>query len=423
MGNILNFRKHFDQLIELLAPYEGMWNQEILEDYPLHMKPYNQTWLDELNSLTKEQLWKFDCFLDTTHLKNQEMVDLATKLKELVKIDSFNIDEGKEFPDWAFRRVKEKKRHEITLITSLIDNLQNSHEFSHTTDIGGGVGHLARILAHYFGISTKTIDIEKSFQESGKKRAKAYPLPAGAKDLEFINMNFIGEKDEAMMSGVFSKNSLTLGLHTCGPLANALIETHIKRETKSLLNFGCCYLKMNPETDVNVSKYAKNNNSLKLKKWALTMASRGYSSMNFNQYLLKERVKSFRYSLQLLINEIMGYSHFTSVGDGKSREYWGDFAPYALRRLKALNITHNYDEKSLNEFYESEAVKNEVRKMYLANIMRWQFGRCLEHYILTDRCLLLEEAGQKVELKELFNEDLSPRNIGILAHSNFPPKS
>jgi len=415
MGNVLNFREHFDQLTELLTPYEGMWNQEILEDYPRHMAPYDQSWLDELNSLTKEQLWKFDCFLDTTNLKNQEMIELASKLKSQMKLESFDTKDQRDFPDWAFRKVKEKKRHEISLITALIDNLNKSKNFSHTTDIGGGVGHLARILSHYFGIKTKTIDIDPNFQKSGKQRAKAYPLPAGAADLEFINMNFIGEKDESIMNDVFSKDSLTLGLHTCGPLANALIETHIHKGTKSLLNFGCCYLKMNPDTDVNLSNYSKTNKSLKLKKWALTMASRGYSSMDFNQYLLKERVKSYRYSLQLLMNKIMGHSHFASVGDGKAREYWGDFGPYALKRLEALGIEHDFNETTLHDFYESVEIKNEVKMMYLANIIRWQFGRCLEHYILTDRCLLLEEAGQKVELKELFDEDLSPRNIGILA--------
>ncbi|OUR99907.1 hypothetical protein A9Q84_02435 [Halobacteriovorax marinus] len=415
MGNVLNFKQHFDQLTEFLKPYEGMWNEELLDDYPRHMAPYQDSWIDELSALSKEQLWRFDCFLETEHIQNPEILELSKKRKDLIELEQFKIYEKKSYTEWAFKKVKEKKRHEISLITSLITELNDDHSFSHTTDIGGGVGHLARILAHYCGIKTKTIDIEADFQKSGIKRANAYPLPKGANDLEFINMNFIGDKDQEIMKNVFSKDSLTLGLHTCGPLANALIETHITMGTKILLNFGCCYLKMNPETDVNLSQYAKQGNHLKLKKWALTMASRGYTSMNFNEYLLKERVKSFRYSLQLLLNKIVGKSHFVSVGDGHSREYWGDFSDYAMKRLKVLNLDSGYNEELLTEFYEDADIKKEVKRMYLGNILRWQFGRCLEHYILTDRCLLLEEAGQSVELKELFDEELSPRNIGILA--------
>ena len=54
--------------------------------------------------------------------------------------------------------------------------------------------------------------------------------------------------------------------------------------------------------------------------------------------------------------------------------------------------------------------------MFLANIIRWQFGKAVEHALLTDRCLYLEENGFDVEMAEYFDSDLSPRNIGILAH-------
>ena len=34
--------------------------------------------------------------------------------------------------------------------------------------------------------------------------------------------------------------------------------------------------------------------------------------------------------------------------------------------------------------------------MFLANIIRWQFGKAVEHALLTDRCLYLEEKGFQV---------------------------
>ncbi len=411
----MNYKEHFNRLTEFLTPYEPLWNREILENYPETMTVYRQSWLDDLAKLSKEELWKFDCFGQTDKLENASLIKMMESLKELTKLDFFTYSKEREFPDWAFRKVKEKKRHEITLITAFINDLEKKSPHSHTIDIGGGVGHLARVLAHYYGIRTKSIDINKEFQEIGEKRSKAFPLPDGASDLEFIHMNFLGESDAKKMKSVFTGDSLTLGLHTCGTLANSIIETHIRMRTKSLLNFGCCYLKMNPEEDTNLSNHSRENKNLDLSRWALTLASRGYTSMDFKQYLLKERVKSFRYSLQLLLNKIHGGPNFISVGDSHSREYWGEFSGYAAKKLSALDINHTYQLEDLQNFYESTETQEKVKEMYLGNILRWQFGRALEHYILTDRCLVLEEAGFKVQMKELFNESLSPRNIGIFS--------
>jgi len=411
----LNYKEHFNRLTEFLSPYEPLWNREILENYPQTMEVYNTAWIEDLAQLSKEDLWKFDCFADTEKLQDKSLAQMMNSLTDLTKLDFFTYSSKRNFPDWAFRKVKEKKRHEITLITALINDIQNSSHHSHTTDIGGGVGHLARVLAHYYGVKTKTIDINKEFQISGEKRAKSFPLPEGANELEFINMNFLGESDAKKMKSVFPEDSLTLGLHTCGTLANAVIETHIKMKTKSLLNFGCCYLKMNPDSDTNLSKYSKENKNLYLSNWALTLASRGYASMDFKQYLLKERVKSFRFTLQLILDDIFGGPHFISVGDSHSREYWGEFSDYAYKKLSNLKIDHDYDLKKLQDFYDNTDTQKKVKEMYLGNIIRWQFGRALEHYILTDRCLVLEEAGLKVQMKELFNESLSPRNIGIFS--------
>lgn len=411
----MNFKEHFNRLTAFLSQYYDIWSKELLEDYPEVMDDFDPSWLESLRSLSKEELWKFDCFSDTTNIKNESLIEMVQTLKELTKLSKFSDYPKKKFPDWAFRKVKEKKRHEITLITSLINHLNKEHSFSHTTDIGGGVGHLSRVLAHYYGVKTKTIDIEESFQTIGKKRAKAFPLPEGANSLEFIHMDFLGEKDPEKMKEVFSTDSLTLGLHTCGPLANALIDTHIKMNTKSLLNFGCCYLKMKSEVDVNLSNHSKENPNLKFTRWGLTIASRGYASMNFEEYHLKERVKSYRYTFHLLVNEIKGVNTFLTVGDCHPREYWGDFSDYAMKKLTQLNIEHSKSKQDLDDFISDPIISRKVEDLYLANVIRWQFGRALEHYILTDRCLVLEESGYKVEMKELFDEELSPRNIGILA--------
>ena len=49
------------------------------------------------------------------------------------------------------------------------------------------------------------------------------------------------------------------------------------------------------------------------------------------------------------------------------------------------------------------------------NIIRWQFGRAIELWILLDRACYLQENKNEVIIGEYFDENISPRNIGIYA--------
>jgi len=56
-----------------------------------------------------------------------------------------------------------------------------------------------------------------------------------------------------------------------------------------------------------------------------------------------------------------------------------------------------------------------VGQMITAGLIRNALGRALEIYLLLDRAIYLEEQGYKVKVEEFFDEELSPRNIGITA--------
>jgi hypothetical protein len=42
-------------------------------------------------------------------------------------------------------------------------------------------------------------------------------------------------------------------------------------------------------------------------------------------------------------------------------------------------------------------------------------GPLVEHIVLLDRCIAISELGYEASLKVLFNRDISPRNIAVLA--------
>ena len=84
-------------------------------------------------------------------------------------------------------------------------------------------------------------------------------------------------------------------------------------------------------------------------------------------------------------------------------------------KLNNLNIDHQLTASTIDNFFNDPQTIMKVRQMFLDNIIRWQTGRVIELYILYDRSLWLIENGFNVHMAEYFDEEISPRNIGILA--------
>lgn len=411
----MDFKQHFDNLHSFLSKYKNLWFEEVLNFYPSTLEHYPTSWINALDSMSQEQLWKFDCRQDFGKIDSSELFELTTLIRNLTslqkKTTGHNSSPLAPLPKWAYHRVNKKKRHEINQITNFIPPLKKRLKFDNIVDIGGGVGHLARTMAHYYSLDVISIDQNLELQKSGKQRLVKYPTPQTAKKVTFINQTF-GENIKNL-EGIFTKKSLTIGLHTCGPLANSHLKFGNHYQVAGIINFGCCYSKLCPTADINISKYAQVR-PMAFSEHSLTLATRGHGEITLKEYQLKERVKQFRYAFHLLHYYKLNLHEFISIGESSKENYWGKFSDFALAKLATAQITHHLAASDIDLFFNDIKIQKLIRKMFLSNLIRWQFGRVIEHYILTDRCLFLEESNYKVSMAEYFHEGLSPRNIGIL---------
>ena len=411
----MTFKSQALELAKLLNHTSKMWSDEIMNIYPVSLKAYPQDWIESLEQLNQAELYKIDCKIIIDKIKNTPIAMLMTEINELTQIPK--IAESPEIPleAWAFNGIKKKKEHEIQKITPFLKAWQNDVPFESIVDIGGGVGHLSRVLSHYHGIPTICLDQNSEFQNIGIERLKKYRRLPGAAEVEFVNLTFGSDNDPKKLNHIFKPTSLTLGLHTCGPLANILIETTIKQKNYGLLNFGCCYHRLNPDHDFPLSNFYKEEKLPRLNLYSLTLATRAHGPMSFDDYKTKERVKYYRYALHLFLMEQYQQTLFTEVGECPIKIYWEPFSHYIRGRLVELNIDHTFSDDDFNSFYHRDDIQKQLRVMFLCNIIRWQLGRALEVYLILDRCLYLEEKGYEVSCLQFFEEDISPRNIGISA--------
>lgn len=415
-------RQHLTHLHSFLKVWTDIWSLEVLDYTEKRLNEiYPQTWVEYLDQLPPEELWKIDARkMPLESIGEQSFKNFLSEIHELIQISKILPQQLDKLPTWATTSVTEKKQHEVQTLAQFfkqhpeLKNLQ-------LMDIGGGVGHLARIMGLYYGMNFTTIDQDRKLQETGLKRLNKYPHPENPGKIKFVHgvLPTITSQEELAKSEsrhLFCEHDFSIGLHTCGPLAVSHLKMAIEAQQKGVLNFGCCYYKMCHHQDTHLSEHARSI-PLDFTPFGLTLATRGHDEMSWNKYLLKERVKAFRYAIHLYLNEELGVNHIRSVGDSRPREYWGEFGPYAQAKLAKFDFPSTQSSKltatQLQKYFDSSITQKRIRKMYLQNIIRWRLGRPLELYLLRDRAAYLEENGKKSYVLEFFEEKLSPRNIGV----------
>lgn len=410
MPSALSLKDNYLKHLNFIQPYESIWNNEVLNSYPNSLDPYPSEWLEFLLNLPDTDLHQLDAFLDLTQIEQRPFIKLCEDLRNLVKIPKQEVN-SHNLPIKAFDKINDKKEYEIGILAPFIAEIYNREQLSQVIDIGSGVGNLARVLSSYFHIKTTCFEKDQYFHSLGKKYVEKYSTPQGLKNIEFKHIALDDWDKEAL--SLINPNSIVIGLHACGILSQRILETGYLKRPKYILNFGCCYLLMNPKNDLNLSFFAKQHPHY-ISYYGLTLATRHRTGFSFADFLFKKRVKSFRYTLQLFLYHEAGIRKFVSVGDSKPRDYQQDFAYYAQKKLKKLNLNLNISDKSLNDFFNNPVHQELVQRMFLADIIRTQFGRAVEHLILLDRSIYLEEQGYQVKLLTFFDEKTSPRNRGIL---------
>lgn len=408
MNNSFDYEKELCRTGEFLKKYQKIWSYEVLNEYPSGLSNFKPEWLDFLRGQSADKQWQIECRLGQFkgHLAN-----LFDEIIEHENLPSFNEDKDRKYPSWAFQKVNQKKEHEIKKIVSLIDQTLNINNLK-ILDIGGGAGHLARILALYHGANVTSLDTNEAFQNSGKIRLKKYPKPEGAGTLTFINHHFSTNNDQE--EKLFNESDLSLGLHTCGPLALSHLKTLDNNKKAKLINFGCCYQKLNIKSDTMLSNKAKTID-LHFTKYALTLATRGNLTISRSDFELKKRVKLYRAALHLYLSEHHNINTFETVGSSTAQTYRSDFSVYAKEKLPD-HLKDSVTDKTLNDFFNREDIQNTIMTIYLANIIRWQFSRCLEKYLLLDRVISLREKGHQAKLLQVFTAQISPRNIALVCN-------
>lgn len=408
----LGHQDHFQAVRNSLAPHESIWNHEVLHLNWQLGKVYPERWLEGILKLSEEEAFLFDTGKQTPDLA-PDLHQILSQLKILSRFKPLQAP-APVIDSKIFLHIKEKKVHEISNLIAAISLLSAPGTPTALVDIGGGVGHFARAVSNHLGSAVVSLDGNAEFQQLGALKLARKRRDEAPANVTFHNAMLDPTKVDSSTLEHFHNCPLSIGLHTCGNLSLAHFNYYLSSKQQQMINLGCCYNKLDGERDIHLSDFARKL-ALPFNHYALSLATRGYSKLTLKDYQLKKRVKLYRYGLHFLFESEYAQEFPTPVGECNTKIYWRPFSEYAQLKIKEAAYSPKLSETALNEFLQQKHIKAQIELMICADLIRWQFGRAIEAYILLDRAMLLEEANQKVSLVEVFDETISPRNIAVIA--------
>ena len=282
----MDYQKRFEEIRGFLKSHTYLHELELLERFEEDLSPIYKGWSDELCTLSFDQLRAIENNYETNFIKDSGLYDFIKKAEVLSIIEKRNF-ESSSIDENIKRKMNQKKVHEISKIKTLLkDSAQKL-----IIDIGSGAGHLSSALVSDSRESI-CIDSNKDFQKMGEEKLKRWS-PKTLQNIKFITKEI---KNRNELSQYINDETLFIGLHSCGPLSSTLVELN----PNHLLNFSCCYHKL--ENEYNLSKRAKES-PLWFTNHAKTSAAKGHAFLTEDDFKNKIIVKRFRYTLHYFLKE------------------------------------------------------------------------------------------------------------------------
>lgn len=410
----MNHKKRLHEIYDFLKSYEAIWQKEIMLLYPDPLVDYPAEWIEDLARIRdKESIIRLEKKDVGGLLKDPELIAFHKRIDELSELDQRPDAPPLPVDFKTFLYMIPKKQHEVTHLAPIVNKVYKEIQAVKVVDIGGGIGILAQTLNRTYGLKVQSLDLDPVMQKTGDDRQRK-ESPEGQK-VEYHNVTV--DAGDITFNRLLDHKTITLGLHTCGDLANHQLRASVRNKVPAIINFGCCYHKLEGiEGSENISEEAQNLEApLEMSHFALTLSARAHRKMDDKDYDLKMKVKLYRYAIHMLLHDEYGFRKLVTLGNSNPKLYDESFGTYVQEQFRRVNITAKHSKDALDAWFMNGERQELIWKMLAAGLIRNWLGRLLELYILLDRVCYLEENGYDAKILEFFDESTSPRNIGILA--------
>ncbi len=376
IAKMFDLVQKYEKIETFLGPYNELWDGEILNEFPRIYGSPIEKWAKLYQELSCSE--KAERLSNYSPLNDSDHQELLSQINELIKLPQSDIVDSSRI-----YKVNEKKSHEIHQIL----NFYKNKKITNLYDFAGGVGHTSEQLSKNLNICCHCLDIDKNLIETGIQRTQ--------------EVHFHHYEIHPNMKLSLELPADILALHCCGDLSQNLVDYFPSSNAKSLLNLGCCYHKIDNHSFCHQARY---------------LATRSHGMTSEEDIKEREQFKTYRYSFGLLLNKFYDLSPATTLKSSLPELYQGNFIEYAEEQLKRLELSP-LKSCLIEDFFNSNDTLQQVKRLINLGHVRAPFGRLIEIQLVLKRAIELKEKGFEVQVFELFDRAISPRNIAIYAQS------
>jgi SAM-dependent methyltransferase len=305
-------------------------------------------------------------------------------------------------PPGALRGVPARKREQLADLLGAVSALAAHSQ--RIVDVGAGSGHFARLASELFGRETVALDREQSRLRTGTERSEQRARDNGELDIRFVLADLFRE------SLGLKKTDLAVGLHACGELGDRLVlAAGAARCALALVS--CCLQKTRADVRVSLSRSAAEFRLHKadLGLTNLTLQAEGVEAPLADNLRGREVRLAVRHLLRERGIELRPGEEMRGVNRRRAQ---AGFPALASRVLAVRGLPAPTESELAFHAQTAAGAWALIRRFSLPRNL---LARLVELSVVLDRAALLEECGLRVQVAQLFEQRVTPRNLVVLA--------
>lgn len=305
-------------------------------------------------------------------------------------------------PAEALRGVPARKREQLrTLLAALAPSAARA---ARVVDVGAGSGHFSRLSAELFQRQTLALDRNAALVRNGSERSQQRSREVGPLAVEFRAVDLTREPL------ALTSTDLAVGLHACGELGDQLALAAAEAGCELSL-VSCCLQKIHAPERVALSSAAR---GLRLRKADLGLANLtlrrdGVEASLGENLRAREARLALRHLLRARGVDVPPGGEMRGVN--RRRAHAG-FPELASRVLASRALPPPTLAELTRHGEDARAEHLSIRRLSLP---RHLLSRLVELAVVFDRAAFLEEQGSRVQVLQLFEDAVTPRNTLISA--------
>lgn len=442
---MVDFTEKLASCVQFLQEHRVLMESQITACYVknyIQREVVREEWLQELERFTYPELVRLR--RNIGGIRNSGLRRFLEKLDELSPEIHTKWTQEIEPASLEIRQMTPKKIHEVKRMAALVSHIALETEVTKAVDLGSGLGYLSHFLASKCELSVLAVEAKEHNTHAARERGEyiSRKMHKNA-DFETVAMHVTNSN----FTSLCPVPCVLLGLHTCGDLAPISLRMFTTVPTvKAIINVGCCYnllterfpssdtpafsqylseiglnehnstldhtFTSSPDAGFPMSDYLKNA----FPEFYLGRMARTLALNDFSENLLANpeenlRKSSFRAAFQCLLADFFPHlSNTYAVGRTKKSVTFSQFTRLASRNM---GINFPLSDSELDAIYAEKYSKIE-KKAGCLWILRGLLAPIIEHLIICDRAVYLQEQGLKVTILQLFDREISPRNMAIV---------